>query len=265
MGVWLNAFSSVRAPRTEYCMGCRRRQPCSFTNQGRNQLVFGPISSDTRRTPSDGWQPQSHGRDGCKHARWLGDGSRCSPSWHLRHHAIRRIYVGTHQSRGWFRARLERWNRRRSPSALRWVQVVIRDDNRSLLAKPYLDPNPRDTDGNPQYPFYYDELPAGDAGGFSNVDRRNLTAGSQALSHIAGGDNLGLRAQLLRELLEDLPQYDVLKLLPGTSASLSDLTNLREQSIAQALQQWEEIQKARLRHLAFQLIDSQLSVVEEEL
>ena len=177
MGVWLNAFSSVRAPRTEYCMGCRRRQPCSFTNQGRNQLVFGPISSDTRRTPGDGWQPQSHGRDGCKHARWLGDGSRCSPSWHLRHHAIRRIYVGTHQSRGWFRARLERWNRRRSPSALRWVQVVIRDDNRSLLAKPYLDPNPRETDGNPQYPFYYDELPAGDAGGFSNVDRRNLTAG----------------------------------------------------------------------------------------
>ena len=98
-----------------------------------------------------------------------------------------------------------------------------------------------------------------------DVDDAEARLLSQALSHIAGGDNLGLRAQLLRELLEDLPQYDVLKLLPGTSASLSDLTNLREQSIAQALQQWEEIQKARLRHLAFQLIDSQLSVVEEEL
>ena len=54
----------------------------------------------------------------------------------------------------------------------------------------------------------------------------------------------------------------MLELLPETSASLSELTNLGEQLIAQALQQWEQIQKARLRHLAFQLTDAPLSVVE---
>ena len=56
-----------------------------------------------------------------------------------------------------------------------------------------------------------------------------------------------------------------MELLPETSRSLSELTSLGEQSIAQALQQWEQIQKARLRHLAFQLTDAQLSVVEEAL
>ena len=44
---------------------------------------------------------------------------------------------------------------------------------------------------------------------------------------------------------------------------MAELTNLGEESIAQALQQWEKLQKARLRHLAFQLTDDQLSVVEE--
>ena len=88
---------------------------------------------------------------------------------------------------------------------------------------------------------------------------------AQALNHIAGSDNLGLRAQVLRDLLEDLPQEQVLAMLPETSASLLELTNLGEQSIAQALQQWEQMQKARLRHLAFQLTDDQLSVVEEAL
>lgn len=88
---------------------------------------------------------------------------------------------------------------------------------------------------------------------------------SQALNHIAGSDNLGLRAQLLRDLLESLPQQEILDLLPETSDSLRALTKLGEQSIAQALQEWEKLQKARLRHLAFQLTDAQLSVVVEAL
>ena len=98
-----------------------------------------------------------------------------------------------------------------------------------------------------------------------DVDDAEARLLSQALNHIAGNDNLGLRAKVLRDLLESLPQKEVLELLPETSASLSELTSLGEQSIAQALQQWEKIQKARLRHLAFQLTDAQLSVVEEAL
>jgi ParB family chromosome partitioning protein len=74
---------------------------------------------------------------------------------------------------------------------------------------------------------------------------------SQALNHIAGSDNLGLCAQVLREILESKSQDEVLALLPETAASLQDLTSIGEQSIAQALQHWEQTQKARLRHLAF--------------
>lgn len=98
-----------------------------------------------------------------------------------------------------------------------------------------------------------------------DVDDSEARLLSQALNHIAGSDNLGLRAQLLQNLLEHLPQHEVLEILPETSASLHELVNLGEQSIAQALQQWEQIQQARLRHLAFQLTDAQLSVVEEAL
>jgi ParB family chromosome partitioning protein len=88
---------------------------------------------------------------------------------------------------------------------------------------------------------------------------------SQALNHIAGSDNLGLRAQVLREILECQSQEEILALLPETAASLQALTSIGEQSIAQALQHWEQSQKARLRHLAFQLTDAQLEVVEKVL
>ncbi len=87
----------------------------------------------------------------------------------------------------------------------------------------------------------------------------------QALNHIAGSDNLGLRAEVLRDVLESMPQEDVMALLPETAASLQALTSIGKQSIAQALQQWEQAQKARLHHLAFQLTDAQLEVVEEAL
>ena len=95
------------------------------------------------------------------------------------------------------------------------------------------------------------------------VDDAEAMLLGQALNHIAGRDNLGLRAKVLRELLESLPQQEILDLLPETSESLKELTNLGEQSIAQALQQWEQMQKARLHHMAFQLTDGQLTVVEE--
>ena len=87
----------------------------------------------------------------------------------------------------------------------------------------------------------------------------------QALNHVAGSDNLGLRAEVMREILKDKSPEEVLALLPETAASLQALTAIGEQSIAQALKQWEQTQKARLRHLAFQLTEAQLEVVEEVL
>ena len=87
----------------------------------------------------------------------------------------------------------------------------------------------------------------------------------QALNHVAGSDNLGLRAQVMREILEDKSPEEVMALLPETAESLQALTAIDEQSISQALKQWEQTQKARLRHLTFQLTDAQLEVVEEVL
>jgi hypothetical protein len=84
----------------------------------------------------------------------------------------------------------------------------------------------------------------------------------QTLNHIAGSDNLGLRAQVLREILASIPQEEVLALLPDTAASLQSLSAIGEQSIAQALQYWEQTQKTRLRHLAFQLTNTQFELVE---
>ena len=69
----------------------------------------------------------------------------------------------------------------------------------------------------------------------------------------------------MREILEDKSPEEVLALLPETAESLQALTAIGEQSIAQALKQWEQTQKARLRHLTFQLTDAQLEVVEEVL
>jgi ParB family chromosome partitioning protein len=87
----------------------------------------------------------------------------------------------------------------------------------------------------------------------------------EVLNHVSGSDNLGVRAQVLREILESTPVEQVLQLLPESASSLQSLTAIGELSIAQALQHWEQIQKARLRHLAFQLTDGQLQVVKEVL
>ena len=87
----------------------------------------------------------------------------------------------------------------------------------------------------------------------------------QSLNHIAGTDNLGLRAIVLREILDGKLTEEVLSLLPETAASLQALTAISAQSIAQAFQQRERSQKARLHHLEFQLTNAQFEVVEEVL
>ena len=86
---------------------------------------------------------------------------------------------------------------------------------------------------------------------------------SQALNRIHGEDDLGLRAELMREVLEKLPQEDVLSLLPETSESLDALCALGQEDMASYLQSWQQAQEARLKHLQFQLTDAQLEIVEE--
>ena len=88
---------------------------------------------------------------------------------------------------------------------------------------------------------------------------------SQALNHIQGDDDLGLRAELLRDVLTKLPQDQVLSILPDSAENLNALTSLGRQEMAEHLAAWQKAQVARLKHLQVQLTVSQLEVVEEAL
>ena len=87
----------------------------------------------------------------------------------------------------------------------------------------------------------------------------------QCLNRIAGEDDLGLKAELIRELLGSLPQEEVIKLLPETAGSLNALASLGQEDLASHLLAWQEAQQARLKHMQFQLTSVQLDVVDEAL
>jgi ParB family chromosome partitioning protein len=88
---------------------------------------------------------------------------------------------------------------------------------------------------------------------------------SQALNRIEGEDDLGLRAELLREVLAGIPQEQVMALLPETPQSLAAATALGQQTLDQYLQAWEEARDARLHHYTFQLTTDQIQVIEQAL
>ena len=88
---------------------------------------------------------------------------------------------------------------------------------------------------------------------------------SQCLNRIAGEDDLGLRAELLKAVLEQVSEAEVLKLLPETSQGLTALAALGQQDLAAYLQNYQQAQVARLKHLTFQFTSDQLEVIEEAL
>jgi ParB family chromosome partitioning protein len=88
---------------------------------------------------------------------------------------------------------------------------------------------------------------------------------SQALNRIAGEDDLGLRAELIKEVLDQIPQAEVVKLLPETVESLNAFASLGQQDLAGYLQNYQQAQVARLKHLTFQSTPAQLEVIEEAL
>lgn len=88
---------------------------------------------------------------------------------------------------------------------------------------------------------------------------------AQALNRIQGEDDLGLRAELLREVLAGIPQEQVVAVLPETPQSLAAATALGQQTLDRYLQAWEEARGARLHHYTFQLTSVQIEVVEEAL
>ena len=88
---------------------------------------------------------------------------------------------------------------------------------------------------------------------------------AQALNRIEGEDDLGLKAELFKEVLRTLPQSEVLSILPESAESLKALTTLGEIDVAQHLRAWQQAQSARLRHLTFQFSGDQSELVEQAL
>jgi ParB family transcriptional regulator, chromosome partitioning protein len=99
----------------------------------------------------------------------------------------------------------------------------------------------------------------------ADLDDAHARLLAQALNRIQGEDDLGLRAELVREVLKHLTEEEVLGILPETLVSLKALASLGQQTIAQQLEAWQQAQEARLRHLQFQLTQCQLEVIEEAL
>ena len=99
------------------------------------------------------------------------------------------------------------------------------------------------------------------------VDADNARARllGQALNHIAGDDNPGLRARVVREMLESLSEEEIMGVLPESADSLRALASLGQDDIATHLEAWQKAQAARLRHLQFQLTNAQLQVVARAL
>ena len=88
---------------------------------------------------------------------------------------------------------------------------------------------------------------------------------AQALNHIAGTEDIGLRAEALRSILESIPQGEILVLLPETAESLEQLVSVGEEDLSEHLRAWNQAQSARLKHMTFQLAADQLAVVNRAL
>ncbi|MFC2027126.1 ParB/RepB/Spo0J family partition protein [Chloroflexota bacterium] len=98
-----------------------------------------------------------------------------------------------------------------------------------------------------------------------NINDAQARLLSLALNRIEGEDDLGLKAEALKKVLEDISQEDVLELLPETAQSLQSLASLGQLDMAGYLQNWQNAQSARLHHAQFQLTKDQSNVIEEAL
>ena len=86
---------------------------------------------------------------------------------------------------------------------------------------------------------------------------------AQALNHIHWEDDLGLRAELIREVLQVIPEEEVLTILPDTINGLKGMASLGQETVAGYLQNWERARAVRLRNLIFKLTEEQLQSVEK--
>jgi ParB family chromosome partitioning protein len=96
-----------------------------------------------------------------------------------------------------------------------------------------------------------------------NLDDGHARLLAQALNHIHGDDDLGLRAELIREVMQVLPEDEVLSVLPDTLGGLKGMASLGQETVAGYLQNWERARAVRLRNRIFKLTEEQLQSVEK--
>lgn len=97
------------------------------------------------------------------------------------------------------------------------------------------------------------------------VDDANARLLAQALNRVRGQDDLGLKAELVREVLKAIPETEVMALLPESAGGLRSLASLGQETMAAHLQSWQRAREARLRNLLFKLTPAQLQTVEKAL
>ena len=96
-----------------------------------------------------------------------------------------------------------------------------------------------------------------------DIDDAHARLLAQALNHIHGDDDLGLRAELIREVMQVIPEDEVLMVLPDTMDGLKGMASLGKETMAGYLQNWEKARAVRLRNLVFKVTEEQLKWVEK--
>lgn len=98
-----------------------------------------------------------------------------------------------------------------------------------------------------------------------NIDDGHARLLSQALNRIHGEDDLGLRAELVRKVLETVPEAEITAVLPETTATLDAIASLGQADLKRYLENWGKARAMRLRHLGFRFTEEQLNIVEKAL
>ena len=62
---------------------------------------------------------------------------------------------------------------------------------------------------------------------------------AQALNHVHGDYDLGLRAELIREVMQVLPEEEVLAILPDTVDGLKGMASMGQETMAGYLQNYK--------------------------
>jgi ParB family transcriptional regulator, chromosome partitioning protein len=88
---------------------------------------------------------------------------------------------------------------------------------------------------------------------------------AQALNSIHGEDDLAMKGAMLNRILTSIPKEKVLSLLPETAESLSVLSTIGQDDLAEHLKAWQQAQSARLKHMQLQFSQEQLQTVEQAL